>query len=165
MGRFRILIDSIKKKRVTEKYPFEPVELPEDFRGKPEIDPNKCIGCTACARVCPPNAITFYDDAEKGYRMLQLFLGRCIFCGRCEEVCPVGAIKLTKEFELATLSDEDLYQIVKLELARCLVCGKPYVPYKYVKYLSEKMGEVPLHELLICPDCKAEVTFKIKYQM
>ncbi len=165
MGRLRIFIDSISKKRVTEKYPFEPIELPEDFRGKPEINPEYCIGCVACARVCPPNAITFQDDKEKGFRRLQVFIGRCIFCGRCQEVCPVGAIKLTKEFELATLSEEDLYQVVELELARCLICGKPFVPYKYVQYLREKMEDVQTYELLICPDCKAELTFRVKYQI
>jgi len=163
VGRFKILIDSLLNSRVTEKYPYEPITVPEDFRGKPEINPEKCIGCAACARVCPPNAITFKDDTEEGYRILQIFLGRCIFCGRCQDVCPVGAIKLTREFELTTLSKEDLYQVVKLELARCIKCGKYIMPYRYIEHLIEKNPKVLKYELLLCPECKRETMTLIKY--
>ena len=52
-----------------------------------KIDPEKCKGCSKCARNCPVNAITgkiktpFVIDNEK-----------CIKCGTCKDNCAFGAI-------------------------------------------------------------------------
>ena len=47
-----------KSKVVTTQYPFSPKEVTDGFRGKPVIEYDKCMGCVACATVCPPEAIT-----------------------------------------------------------------------------------------------------------
>jgi len=46
-----------------------------------------CIGCTACAKVCPVFAITGKKDA-----MHIVNEKRCVQCGVCGRVCPKGAI-------------------------------------------------------------------------
>lgn len=52
-----------------------------------KIDPEKCRGCSKCARNCPGNTISgelkkpFVIDASK-----------CLKCGACLEGCPFGAI-------------------------------------------------------------------------
>ena len=54
---------------------------------RPEIDPAKCKGCTACARKCPVGAISgtvkqpHVIDADK-----------CIKCGACKAACKFNAI-------------------------------------------------------------------------
>lgn len=48
---------------------------------------SKCIGCTACVRVCPVNCIS---GKPKERHVLDSDI--CTYCGQCVSVCPVGAI-------------------------------------------------------------------------
>ena len=48
---------------------------------------DKCVGCTACARGCPVNAIT---GERKGPHFIDQ--EKCIKCGACFEKCKFGAV-------------------------------------------------------------------------
>ncbi|MFP4500737.1 MAG: NADH-ubiquinone oxidoreductase-F iron-sulfur binding region domain-containing protein [Candidatus Hydrogenedentota bacterium] len=52
-----------------------------------EIDPDKCVGCTACARRCPVNAIS---GTRKEPHVIDQEI--CIKCGQCYEVCRFDAV-------------------------------------------------------------------------
>ena len=51
------------------------------------IDPEKCRGCTACARVCPGGAIS--GEVKKPHTIDP---SKCLKCGACIEKCRFGAI-------------------------------------------------------------------------
>ena len=53
------------------------------------IDPEKCKGCTACARKCPTNAIE--GQLKAPHRIDQ---EKCIKCGTCIGTCKFGAISV-----------------------------------------------------------------------
>lgn len=98
---FTFIKKVIKTGTATHSYPLEPMPVDKNFRGKPEHNPQQCIGCAACVNACPSNALTVETDLATNQLAWQFNLGRCIFCGRCEEVCPTAAIKLSQEYELA----------------------------------------------------------------
>ena len=52
------------------------------------INPDKCVGCTACARQCPVQAIT--GEVKKAH---VIDLNKCIKCGSCFDTCRFGAIR------------------------------------------------------------------------
>ena len=54
---------------------------------KPEIDAEKCKGCTACARKCPVNAIS---GSVKHAHIIDA--DKCIKCGACKAACKFDAI-------------------------------------------------------------------------
>ena len=50
-----------------------------------KVDEAKCVGCGACAGVCPAEANT--DDG-----VAKIDAAKCVDCGACEGVCPAEAI-------------------------------------------------------------------------
>ena len=49
-------------------------------------DKKECCGCTACASICPKEAITMKPDVM-GFLYPEMDMNKCIDCGLCEKVC------------------------------------------------------------------------------
>lgn len=49
-------------------------------------DKRDCCGCTACAAICPKNAIAMTPD-EDGFTYPVVDEAKCVHCGLCERVC------------------------------------------------------------------------------
>jgi len=60
------------------------------------IEKSSCIGCQACADICPVNAIIFkYDIWGEGKAETKSEL--CVNCGLCDKICPNNTINLYPE--------------------------------------------------------------------
>ena len=155
----RLLKIGIARGRVTFRYPKERTPVPEGLRGRPELNFDLCIGCGACVRVCPSNALTM--EEHENVWTLKLFYGLCIMCALCEEVCPVDAYRFSGEFELASFTREDLEVVLQLLRVKCKSCGKYFTTKRVLENTlsaySELVGgyEEEFREMIfLCPDCR-----------
>ncbi|MCL2813995.1 MAG: 4Fe-4S binding protein [Oscillospiraceae bacterium] len=55
------------------------------------IDPDKCAGCTVCAKKCPTGAIA--GTVKKPHSIIQ---EKCVKCQKCINVCKFGAIQVNQ---------------------------------------------------------------------
>ncbi len=79
-----------------------PVATPPEFRGKITYEPEGCIGCSLCVKICPAHAIELVNETKT----IRIYVSQCIFCSQCTDMCPKGSLKMSDEFLLA---DEDRY--------------------------------------------------------
>ena len=61
------------------------------YKHSVSLDPEKCMGCTACLKRCPTEAIRIHD----GHAVINSV--RCIDCGECIRVCSSKAKKATHD--------------------------------------------------------------------
>jgi putative selenate reductase YgfK subunit len=119
-----------------------------------------CIRCGACERVCRDGmkveALKF-SPISTTERILTDYAHAkeaCIACGACAIACPTGAIDFieTPEKREVRLCGTLLNQ---LELTKCHACGEPFVPPRYLEYVTQRsdgvMGKRVLRRL--CPKC------------
>jgi Ni,Fe-hydrogenase III small subunit/NAD-dependent dihydropyrimidine dehydrogenase PreA subunit len=135
---------------------------PDGFRGDPHVDPTKCIGCSACANVCPADAIEVQDAG--GARTVRFMRHACIFCASCQDVCPTTAVELRPGdagwFREKGASKSE----ATLPLAACALCGGGFMPESQIEWalktVIEKRAPAPAERaalrarLRICAACR-----------
>lgn len=110
-------------------------------KGKPQFYKDECVGCGACARVCPASAIDIVDDARAHTRKLLLKLDECLFCGSCEENCITQkGIKLGDQYNTATRDRAQAVVSVEKELMACEACGRIIGAKDHMKFLAARLG-------------------------
>ncbi|MDD5483312.1 MAG: 4Fe-4S binding protein [Kiritimatiellae bacterium] len=144
--QFRILslaIRSFFARAFTTRFPAAPYEPIRQFRGRPRYHAEDCIGCGACAEVCPAEAIKLVDDLSgpKPARRLTQYLDTCIQCGQCERYCPTEkGIKLSNEYDYAGFSKSDFEESVEKDLLLCECCGAVIAPLDQLRWLVRRLG-------------------------
>jgi Pyruvate/2-oxoacid:ferredoxin oxidoreductase delta subunit len=75
-----------------------------------ETDLDACIGCGACAEICPVDAVMMADEqpiVDQDW---------CIGCSVCAVTCPTGAISIVRRSDKAAPMDfDDLHDRIKVE--------------------------------------------------
>ena len=100
---FKTLLARARQGCRTAAYPVPDPDLPALFRGRPMLDPEKCLaGCSDCTNACPTGALRVTDHH------LALDIGRCIFCGECSAACPEGAVSFIRDWRLSSSSRDGL---------------------------------------------------------
>jgi hydrogenase-4 component H len=136
-------VTAVVSPRFTTRFPAEPCVVPDSYRGKPEFDLDKCVGCGACVNVCPTQALTLSDDLQSKppVRRIKLRYDTCIFCGNCAENCTTETgIKLSNKWDLAGLDRQSMSESHDYELQSCEKCGAILGAKKHLIWLYEKLG-------------------------
>jgi len=103
-------LQALARRLGIEKVRFKPARRPAPVdRSSPSLvrDPNKCVLCGDCVRVCSEiQGIGAIDFAFRGHSVSVLpAFGKnldkveCVYCGQCAAVCPTGAITPRSEVE------------------------------------------------------------------
>jgi len=85
-------------------------------------EPNRCINCLRCVRVCRLEVgASCYDVMGRGWDTivstpdnLPLQTVGCVSCGKCAETCPTGSI----------VTNPRVLQSYDLDESRCIFCGE-----------------------------------------
>ncbi|MEM2464507.1 MAG: 4Fe-4S binding protein [Candidatus Bathyarchaeia archaeon] len=141
-------------------------QTPEGFRGRHEIDKEKCIGCGACAQICTADAIEVRDGPEK--RIVRVNYGHCTFCAFCQDECPTQAIRLTGAYHLLSSDPQKARVENEVDLFTCAICGGIFFPQKQIDWALKRVVEekVPaykdyssnIHDAMkICLNCRRKI--------
>lgn len=115
----RLGVDEIRFKSAAGAAPVD--------RSSPSLvrDPNKCILCGDCVRMCVEiQGIGAIDFAHRGKNVAVLpSFGRdlgsveCVFCGQCASVCPTGAITVKSDVDEVWKAVHDPKKTVVVQIA------------------------------------------------
>ena len=125
-----VAIKQLFSKPSCAMYPVVESIAPEGYRGRISYDPEKCINCGMCERVCAGGAISRkVEEVEEGSKITMTFnLGSCTFCGHCASFCSRGSIKLTQDYHMIATKEEDLIVEGTFIKAKKVVPPKPAAP-------------------------------------
>lgn len=143
-------VTSLLTAAYTSEFPKKEHVPFKNFRGRPVVSDEDCVGCETCANVCPPQAITFADDSIKKIRIITRDFSKCIFCGQCEEHCITQkGVKLSDTiYDLAVFDRKDNIEHQEKELLICENCKSVITTKEHLIYMHRKLGPKAFSSIL-----------------
>jgi formate hydrogenlyase subunit 6/NADH:ubiquinone oxidoreductase subunit I len=136
-------IRSLVSRPYTLAFPAAPSVPPATSRGQMKWDELVCVGCGACARVCPTGAIEVEDSGPAALRKLVRRYGMCIFCGQCHALCTTKTgCNHSTDYDLACLDRNASIEKVEKELVLCECCGEAVATREHLRWIYERLGSL-----------------------
>ena len=165
------------RKPSTEQFPNPADEGLGNYRGRISFNPESCVDCGECIKVCAPTAITRVEEkVEGGSNITRSFdLTSCTFCGTCQDFCNEGSIKLTKDYHMVAEDTKDLIVSgttfkkeitgkITCDLDGCIFCGlcMRNCPKEAITVdRKEKKWEINYDECIKCGICIGKCPKKV----
>ena len=125
----------------THPFPAKLSEPERRFRGKAKYDEKECVGCGACAMVCPADDIQVEDDPKTKKRTITLRYDKCIQCGQCEANCITKkGVTLTPDYNTVYFNRDDAVTGVEKELVLCEMCGDVVGAADHIRWVMDRLG-------------------------
>jgi formate hydrogenlyase subunit 6/NADH:ubiquinone oxidoreductase subunit I len=103
MNILRLILQNLRQGTASYQLPHTHECTSNEYRGLIKNDPAGCIGCGACAYVCPTAAIVVTRTPTNYTWSYEP--GKCTFCGRCIDRCKPGSLSM--ESKLPPLYSND----------------------------------------------------------
>jgi ferredoxin-type protein NapF len=108
MNILRLILQNLRQGTVSFRLPHTHECTSDQYRGLIHNNPDGCVGCGACAYVCPTAAIVV-SKTPTNYTW-SYEPGKCTFCGRCIDRCKPGSLSMESKLPplYATMGDLDV---------------------------------------------------------
>lgn len=143
LRELREAIKAVIKGPYTLPFPNKPSVPVATFRGQMKWDDDVCVGCGACAQVCPPGAIEIIDTVEgdsPSREMIRRY-GQCIYCNQCHALCTTKTgCNATLEYNQACLDRNESIETIKKELVLCEACSAIVTTRAHLRWIYDRLG-------------------------
>ncbi len=158
-GFLKVLFRNLLEGPSTDPFPFGETFTPERLRGKVVVDPDLCVGCGICKRVCAAGAIDITKKGDESGYTITVWRNSCCLCATCRLYCPTGAMTITNDWHHAHLEAEkyDCLEQHVIDYEPCRHCGtmiRP-LPAKLCDKLYANNKDIDVDVVRhLCPKCR-----------